>query len=122
VQDLIHDFAADPGVRLFAALLLLDFVLGVSAAVANGTFQFGWLPDFLRKDILLKAFPYFGVWAAVRLGGDIEIAGVGAIEETVNGLIVAALAASIVKSVADLRVEWTAPALVAHSDEPPPQP
>lgn len=122
MNELIREFANDPGVRLVAGLILADFVLGVSAGIYNRTFQFGWLPDFLRKDVMGKVVPFFGVWAAVRLGGDIEIGGYGAIEEGVNALVIAGLGASIVKSLTDLKADWQPPKLVRHSDDPPPQP
>ena len=122
MNELIKAFANDPGVKLVAGLILADFVLGVSAAFVHRTFQIGWLSDFLRKDVMGKVVPFFGVWAAVRLGGDIEIGGYGMIEEGVNGAVIAALGASIVKSIADLKADWSAPKLVQHSDDPPPQP
>lgn len=122
MDELIREFAHDPGVKLVAGLILADFVLGVSAAFVHRTFQIGWLADFLRKDVMGKVVPFFGVWAAVRLGGDIEIGGYGMVEEGVNGAVIAALGASIVKSITDLKADWNPPELVKHSDDPPPQP
>ena len=122
METLLHDFTHDPGIRLAALLVALDLLLGVCAALRANTFRLGWLPDFLRRDVLGKLVPYFGVWAAVRLGGDIEIAGVGAIEETVNGAIVLALGASILNSLRDLGLLRGAPDVVAGSDTPPPAP
>lgn len=120
--ELIRSFANDETVQLIAALVGLDFVLGVTAALVARTFRLGWLDDFLRRDVLQKAVPYFAVWAAVRLGGDIEIAGFGAIEEGVGGTVIAALAASCLNSLRDLGVLRGAPDAVAGSAEPPPAP
>ena len=122
MQQLIEAFANDPGIRLAAALVLLDFVLGVSAALKARTFRLAWLPDFLRRDVLGKLVPYFAVWAAVRLGGDVELGGVGAIEETVNAAVVLALGASILNSLRDLGALTGAPDEIAGSDSPPPTP
>lgn len=122
MSTLIREFADDPGIRLAAVLVLLDFILGVAAALASGTFRFGWLPDFLRRDVLQKLVPYFAVWAAVRLGGDVDLGGVGAIEETVNAAILLALGASILNSLRDLGVLKGAPDEIAGSDAPPPAP
>lgn len=122
MQQLIENFANDPGIRLAAVLVALDFVLGVAAAIAARTFRFGWLADFLRRDILQKLVPYFAVWAAVRLGGDIELGGIGAIEETVNAAVVLALGGSILNSLRDLGVLRGAPDEIAGSDSPPPAP
>jgi hypothetical protein len=121
MNTLIREFGNDPGVILASVLVALDFVLGVCAALAAGTFRFGWLADFLRRDVLQKLVPLFAVWAAVRVGGDVEIAGVGAIEETVTGTVMLALGGSILNSLRDLGL-LRAPDAVAGSDNPPPTP
>ena len=122
MEQLIHDFANDPGVRLAVVLVALDIVLGISASVKAGTFRLGWLTDFLRADILFRLVPYFGIWAAVRLGGDFELAGVGAIEETVGGAVMLAVGGSILNSLRDLGLLKGAPDEIAGSAEPPPEP
>lgn len=119
--QLLREFADDPTVRLVAALILLDFVLGVAAAVKARTFRVGWLSDFLRADVLAKVVPYFAVWGAVRVSGDLELAGYGLIEEGVGAAVVLALGASVLNSLRDLGLH-SAPDAVAGSDEPPPQP
>ncbi len=105
MNALIEQFANDDTVRLIAALVLLDIVLGVAAAIKVGTFQFNYLMDFLRNDVLGKLLPYFAVWGAVRLAGDVELGGIGIIEETIGVGIVVALGASILNSVRDLGLE-----------------
>ncbi len=122
MQALIELFTDDATVRVVAILVALDFLLGVTAALADGSFRFGWLPDFLRRDILGKVVPYFAVWAAVRLGGDVELGGIGVIEEGVGATVVAAMSASILNSLRDLRVLRGAPDVVAGSDGAPPAP
>ena len=121
---LLREFADDPTVRLVAALILIDFVLGVAASVKAGTFRLGWLSDFLRADVLGKVVPYFAVWGAVRVSGDIEIAGYGAIEEVVGAAVVLALSASALNSLRDLGILPSALSKdeIAGSDVPPPQP
>lgn len=101
---ILEEFSDDTTVRLISALVLLDILVGVCAAIVDKTqkFQLNYIVDFLRNDVLGKMIPYFGIWAAVRLGGDIEIAGFGAIEELVGAGVVAALGASIAKSLVDL--------------------
>lgn len=122
MRSLLIQFMHDPGVRLALTLVALDVVLGVTAAFHAGAFRFGWLADFLRADVLFKLVPYFAVWAAVRVGGDVELGSVGAIEETVNAAVVLALGASILNSLRDLGVLRGAPDAVAGSDNPPPAP
>ena len=123
LDALLREFSDDPGIRLAVTLVLLDFVLGVSAAVKVGTFRLCWLPDFLRSDVLFKLVPYFGVWAAVRIGGDLSVLGIGAIEETVGLAIIGAIGASILNSLRDLGfLKKSTPDEIAGSDAPPPKP
>jgi hypothetical protein len=122
LSELIRAFTADETVQLVGGLIFLDFVLGMSAGVKAKTFRFGWIADFLRADVLGKVVPYFAVWGAVRIGGDFEIAGFGAIEEVVGAAVVLALGASVLNSLRDLGVLSNAPDVIAGSDEPPPVP
>lgn len=115
LSTLLGQFADDAGVRLVAALILLDLVLGVAHAVKAGTFRFVVLADFLRNDVLGKVVPFFGVWAAVRIGGDIEISGFGLIEEVVNYGVVASLGASVLNSLKGLGLAGL-PEVVAAED------
>ena len=119
---LIDAFTADDTVRLIAALILVDIVVGVAAAFYTKRFTFAWLSAFLRDDVLGKVIPYFGVWAGVRIGGDIEVAGFGAIEETVGGMVVLTLATSVVNSLRDLGLLRGLPTIFAGSDRVPPGP
>lgn len=119
---LLRDFADDPTVRIVAALILLDFVIGIAAAVNARSFRLGWLSDFLRADVLGKVVPYFAVWAAVRVSGDFELAGFGLIEEGVGATVMLALGASVLNSLRDLGLASAAPDVIAGSDVPPPQP
>lgn len=120
---LLREFADDPTVRLVAALIVIDFVLGVAAGVKAKTFRLGWVSDFLRADVLGKVVPYFAVWGAVRVSGDIELAGYGMIEEVVGAAVVLALSASALNSLRDLNIlPASAPDVVAGDATPPPQP
>jgi hypothetical protein len=122
MKALIDAFTNDSKVITIAVLVALDFVLGVSAGLAARTFRFGWLADFLRRDVLGKLIPYFAVWAAVHVGGDLEILGHGAIETTVGLAVVAAIAGSILNSLRDLGLLKGASDVIAGSDDPPPVP
>jgi len=120
ISQLIDQFTEDPMVRAVGVLIFLDIVLGVSAAVYTHTFRFGWLSDFLRRDVLGKVVPYFAVWAAVRVGGDVEIAGYGMIEEGVGVFVIASLGSSVLNSLRDLGIASRLSDVVAGSDKPPP--
>jgi hypothetical protein len=128
VVNLINQFADDPTVIALAVLVGLDLVLGVSAAVKNGVFRLSYVADVLRNDVLGKVIPYYAVWAAVHISGDVMISDFGVIEETAGGLAVAAVGGSVFNSLRDLGLWDKAPDAIAGPDpqsgvdsSPPPQ-
>jgi hypothetical protein len=124
VVDLLRQFGEDPTVRIAAALVALDVILGVTAAFVKGTFRLVLIGDFLRADVLMKLVPYYAIWATVHVVGDIEIAGFEAIEETTGAAIILALGASILGSLKELGLPGarSAPAEIASPDPLTPTP
>lgn len=116
--DLLKQFTEDPTVILMAVLVGLDVVLGVSAAIVSKAqkFRLVLISDFLRADVLGKLVPYYGIWAAVHVTGDIDLGSFGLIEETTGALAVAALGASILNSLRDLNLARGLPDAVAADD------
>jgi hypothetical protein len=120
---LLNQFTEDPTVILLAALVGLDVVLGVLSALVRKTFKFVLIADFLRADVLGKLLPYYAVWAALHITGDDPMIGdFGVIEETTGALAVAALGASVLNSLNELRLrtpvqsEMTATQVLAADD------
>lgn len=102
--SLLNQFTEDPTVVLLGALVGLDVVLGVLSALVRKTFKFVLIADFLRADVLGKLLPYYAVWAAVHVTGDVTIGDFGVIEETTGAAAVLALSASILNSLNELRL------------------
>ena len=102
--SLLNQFTEDPTVILLAALVGLDVVLGVLSALVRKTFKFVMVADFLRADVLGKLLPYYAVWAAVHVTGDVMLGDFGVIEETTGAAAVLALSASILNSLNELRL------------------
>lgn len=102
--SLLNQFTEDPTVILLAALVGLDVVLGVLSALVRKTFKLVLIADFLRADVLGKLLPYYAVWAAVHVAGDITFGEFGVIEETTGAAAVLALSASILNSLNELRL------------------
>lgn len=104
MRQVLEAFTADPKVLAMAILVGLDLLLGILAAIKTKEFTLKRLSDFLKEDILWKLVPYYGLWAATYVGGDLVIPGidVGAIAAAGFLAITASLIASIYKSVADL--------------------
>jgi hypothetical protein len=100
--ELLNQFQSDPTVVGLAILVALDVVLGVLSAFKRGVFKFVIIADFLRADVLGKLLPYYGIWVAVHVGGDLMIGDLGLIEESTGALALAAIGASVLNSVKEL--------------------
>lgn len=121
LAQLIHAFASDDKVRAIALLVVLDFVLGVLAALHRRDFRLGRVADFLRDDVLFKVVPYFALWVAVHVAGDLEIPGtqLGVVEEGAFLLVAGAMVASLVGSLRELGLLKSAPAALTDAAPPP---
>lgn len=106
IQQWVSTFAHGGKVQAAAFLVLVDLVLGVTAALKNGTFKFNYLMDFAKTDILGKLIPYFALYVIALVAGstDIVIPGLdfGFLAGTAYVALVAAMGASILGSLADL--------------------
>lgn len=104
MREVVEAFTGDPKVIGLAVLVGLDILLGVAAAFKMHQFTFGRLADFLKDDVLFKLVPYYGIWAATYVGGDLVIPGidVGAIAAAAFAAAAAAMTASIFGSLRDL--------------------
>jgi hypothetical protein len=105
---LLHAFFADDKLKVAIAMIFVDFVLGVVAAVKLGNFRFSYISDLLRNDVLFKLVPWFVLYAGAIVAGQqsILIGGVtmGTVAGSVYGLLVAAIGASILGSLNELRL------------------
>ena len=102
--SLLDQFTEDPTVIAISILVALDVVLGVLSALVRKTFKLVLIGDFLRADVLGKLLPYYAVWAAVHVTGDVMLGDFGVIEETTGAAAVLALSASILNSLNELRL------------------
>lgn len=114
--NLLDQFVEDPTVIALAVLVGLDVLLGVAAALKAGTFRFVLISDFLRADVLGKLLPYYAVWAAVHVSGDVTLGDFGVVEETTGALAIAAVGASVLNSLRDLGLAKNAPDVIAADD------
>lgn len=107
VGELLQRFFDEGEVGLILALIGVDFVLGSLSALKRGQFRLSYVVDFLRNDVLFKVVPYFVVYAgALVTDGEDVIAGIIDLGDIAAGLLVgilAALAASILNSLAELK-------------------
>lgn len=108
MEDLLRQFSEDPTVIALSVLVVLDLVLGISAAVKFNTFRLSYVADVLRNDVLGKLVPYFAVWAAVHVGGDVMLGSFGIVEETTGAIAIAAVSGSVLNSLRDLGLGRTA--------------
>lgn len=113
-------FAEDPKVRALFALIVLDFLLGVFAAIKRGEFRLSYVADFMKSDVAGKLAPYALLVLVLRLAGDIEIPGLplGLIETGAFGLIALAMAGSVMSSLKDLGIAPKLPDSIAGPEQP----
>jgi hypothetical protein len=102
-SNLVDLFVHDKLVVAMAVLVVLDIALGVLAAFKLGTFNLSYVSDFFRNDVLYKLLPYYVLWAALHISDtDFDFVGLNAIDSAFALFALAALAASILKSLSDL--------------------
>lgn len=118
MPNLIRLFAEDPKVRALVALILLDLVLGIAAAVKAREFRLSYVSGFLKDDVLGKVVPYFALWAGLQLAGDLEIPGldIGVIEGGAFLMISASLVGSALASLKGLGLMPRLPDSIAGAE------
>lgn len=118
LQEVVQSFAQDDTLKAVAVLIVLDTLLGVTAAVRAGQFAFAKVVGFLRDDVLGKVVPWFGIYAAWKWAPSVEVLGVGLkeMQEAVFALVVVALLASLTSSLADLGLNL--PKSLARGESP----
>ena len=99
---LLHAFVSDATVKTVAALVAADFILGVAAALKDGSFSFGYLHGFLTNDVLGKVVPFFALYAGAKVGTSGNW--FSGIRDATFAAVVAGMTASILKSLGDLGV------------------
>jgi hypothetical protein len=116
LQIWLHTFLNDTKVHIVFVLLILDFILGVIAAVAKGIFRLSYVSDFLRNDVIFKVIPYFTLYAAALVaGGEAVVPGFdfGLISGAAYAILVAAFVGSILSSLRTLGLLKALPDLIA---------
>lgn len=101
-----HSFFEDARVQTLLVLILLDFGLGIIAAVYTKTFRLSYVSDFARNDLLGKVLPFAVIYAAYKYaaGADLVIPGLD-MEVVMNGvwvIVLAALVGSVLGSIKQL--------------------
>jgi hypothetical protein len=126
VAQLIHSFVTDVQTKTVFAMIVLDLVLGVLAALKLGTFRLAFLANFARNDVLGKVIPFFALHSAALVAGEqnVVIPGfdISMISDAVFGLVAAAMVGSILGSLADLGLSAIPPALGSTHSSPPSAP
>lgn len=104
--NLLQTFFHDDKLKVALLLVALDFVFGVIAAVKLGNFRLSYVADFARNDVLFKLVPWFVLYSAAVVAGNTSLGpfDVGDAAGSMYALMVAAWAASIAGSIAELRL------------------
>lgn len=119
--QILQSFAHDKQVDAIGLLVLADVIFGVLAAVKNKTFQLARIVDTLHDDVLAKVVPWLALFTLGKVTAGAGI-GVGSVNVDFGSIadgffvgISAAMAASILKSLADLGVKGIPPVLAGPS-------
>ena len=118
IQAFWQAIANDTMLQAMLVLVVVDLLLGVTAAVKQTDFSFAKLALFARDDLLGKLVPWavlYGAWkfapSASVLGVDFEVITRGA-----GAIVVAALAGSLTSSLAELGVALPNPLRSGEND------
>lgn len=108
MSEYLHAFFEDTRVQVAFLILILDFVLGVVAALVDKTqgFRLSFIADTLRNDVLGKMVPFFVIYGGYlyAANADLVIPGLD-MEVLMNAswaVVLAAFVGSILKSLSDL--------------------
>lgn len=104
---LLSQFWNDGKVDWLVLLVIVDFVLGVIAALKSRTFRLSYVADFLRKDVIFKLGGYLVLYAAAVYAGEAEVLGIpefdpGLLAGAAYVVVVGAFVGSILNSLRDL--------------------
>jgi hypothetical protein len=131
IIQILSAFAHDDKLKIALVAIFLDFVLGVLAAVKLGNFRFSYVADFMRNDVLYKLVPWFVLYGAATVAGQVDIVipglDLGVVAGASYGVILAAWTASILGSLNTLRLagvgttQTAATALLAPENAAPPK-
>lgn len=120
MAQFFHALFDDTRTQTVLLLVALDFLLGLVAALKLGTFRLSYVSDFLRSDVVFKVggFAIFYAGYLYAKNVDIIIPGVD-MEILMNaawGVVVLAMAGSLLNSLKDLGLLGAAPDEVAGPD------
>lgn len=125
IRQWLLTFAHDDKLKIAVIVLLLDFILGVVAAVKTKTFRLSYIYDFAKTDVLFKMVPWlaFYVLALIAGGTDIVIPGLdlGFVAGSMYALMLAAWVGSILSSLATLGIAVKLPTALTGGEKTVPQ-
>lgn len=122
----LNAFAHDTKSHILLALFVVDFILGVSAAVfVTKSFRMSYVADILRRDVLGKLVPYFGLYALALIAGNEEFvpipgADFGLLAGLAFSIFLLAMVGSILNSLHELVPSLPIPAFIAGDELPAP--
>ena len=75
ILGIVYAFFADKRVIAVLALIFLDWVLAVAAAIKSGEFDWGRMAEFLKTMVLPYMVAFLGIYLASAVLVDTEILG-----------------------------------------------
>jgi hypothetical protein len=116
IGEFLRLFWNDGKVEILVCLVVLDFFLGVIAALKTRTFRLSYVADFVRKDVIFKIGGYLFLYAGAVFAGQADIVldglDLGVAAGAAYVVIVGAMVGSIANSVKEIATDTPPPAPV----------
>ncbi len=106
MQAIIREIANDAMFHAILVLITVDLILGVAAAAKQQVFSLAKVAAFLRDDVLGKVVPWAVLYGAWKWAPSVDVLGVDLeiVSRAAGALAIAALAGSLLSSLADLGI------------------
>jgi hypothetical protein len=128
IQQVLVAFFSDLKLQAAVALIVVDFIVGVAAALKAGKFNLSYIAAFAKDDVAFKLLPWLAVYVGAKYAGHQQIVIPGfdlnVIAMSVYVAVVTAWTASISASLAELGFGREAAVAIhagsEHPGSPPP--
>jgi len=125
ISTWLAQLGVDNRLATMLVLIVIDFLVGVGAALRMGTFRLSYIGKFGQTDILGKVLPWAVVYVLAKATGSTNIIPGIDLDTAQDGLfvvMVGALGGSIISSLKDLGVFANLPSGVAGNEAVDPRP
>ena len=114
LSQALAQFWSDGYLKAALILILVDFVLGVAAALKTGAFRLSYIADFARNDLAFKLGPWLALYIGAALAPNSSLGGTGIDLGTAAGAAYAAIVLAWTGSILNSLTELGLPTGALH--------